>query len=61
MDSNQTFTPGIIPDKFRKVDSDADGYISFQELLKTNDDYFYEKSTLKPEEIYELNDYFFTQ
>jgi Ca2+-binding EF-hand superfamily protein len=57
----RTFTPGIIPDKFRKVDSDADGYISFQELLKTIDDYFDEKSTFKPEEIYELNDYFFTQ
>jgi len=30
-------------------------------LLKTIDDYFDEKSTFKPEEIYELNDYFFTQ
>ncbi|HPN20784.1 MAG TPA: hypothetical protein PK758_02670, partial [Tenuifilaceae bacterium] len=59
--ATRTFTPGIIPDKFRKVDSDADGYISFQELLKTIDDYFDEKSTFKPEEIYELNDYFFTQ
>lgn len=59
--ATRTFTPGIIPDKFRKIDSDADGYISFQELLKTIDDYFDEKSTFKPEEIYELNDYFFTQ
>ncbi len=57
----RTFTPGIIPDKFRKVDSDADGYISFQELLKTIDDYFDDKSEFKPEDIYELNDYFFTQ
>jgi len=59
--ATRTFTPGIIPDKFRKVDSDADGYISFQELLKAIDDYFDEKSTFKPEDIYELNDYFFTQ
>jgi len=57
----RTFTPGVIPDKFRKIDSDADGYISFQELLKAIDDYFDEKSTFKPEDIYELNDYFFTQ
>lgn len=59
--ATRTFTPGLIPDKFRVVDSDADGYISFQELLKTIDDYFDEKSTFKPEDIYELNDYFFTQ
>ncbi|MGD9976730.1 MAG: hypothetical protein AB7S54_02225 [Bacteroidales bacterium] len=58
---NVTFTPGVIPDKFRAVDSDADGYISFQELLKTIDDYFDEKTNFKPEDIYELNDYFFTQ
>ncbi|MGE0077046.1 MAG: hypothetical protein AB7S48_04210 [Bacteroidales bacterium] len=57
----RTFTPGVIPNKFRIVDSDADGYISFQELLKTIDDYFDEKSNFKPEDIYELNDYFFTQ
>lgn len=59
--ATRTFTPGIIPDKFRKVDSDADGTISFQELLKAIDDYFDEKSSFKPEDIYELNDYFFTQ
>ncbi|HCT31297.1 MAG TPA: hypothetical protein DIW31_11340 [Bacteroidales bacterium] len=56
-----TFTPGVIPDKFKKVDSDGDGYISFPELLKSVDDYFDEKTDFKPEDIYELNSFFFSQ
>lgn len=56
-----TFTPGIIPDKFKAVDTDGDGYISFTELLKTVDDYFDEKTTFKPEDIYDLNSFFFSQ
>jgi len=55
------FTPGVIPDKFKTVDTDGDGYISFQELLKTIDDYFDERINLKPEDVYELNDFFFSQ
>lgn len=58
---NITFTPGVIPDKFKSFDTDGDGYISFQELLKTIDDYFDEKTSLKPEDVYELNDFFFSQ
>jgi hypothetical protein len=58
---NITFTPGVIPDKFKSVDADGDGYISFQELLKTIDDYFDEQVSLKPEDIYELNEFFFSQ
>lgn len=58
---NVTFTPGAIPDKFRIVDADADGYISFQELLKAINDFFDEKNTFTPDEIYELNEYFFSQ
>ncbi len=56
-----TFTPGVIPDKFKKVDTDGDGYISFPELLKSVDDYFDEKTDFKPEDIYELNSFFFAQ
>ena len=56
-----TFTPGVIPDKFKKVDLDGDGYISFVELLKAVDDYFDEKADFKTEDIYELNDFFFSQ
>ncbi len=56
-----TFTPGVIPDKFKKVDTDGDGYISFPELLKSVDDYFDEKTDFKPEDIYDLNSFFFSQ
>lgn len=56
-----TFTPGVIPDKFKKVDTDGDGYISFSELLKSVDDYFDEKTDFKPEDIYDLNSFFFSQ
>lgn len=56
-----TFTPGVIPDKFKGVDTDGDGYISFPELLKAIDDYFDEKTNFKPEDIYDLNSFFFSQ
>lgn len=58
---NLTFTPGSIPEKFISVDTDGDGYISFPELLKTVDDYFDEKTNFKPDDIYELNEFFFSQ
>jgi len=58
---NITFTPGIIPDKFKLVDTDGDGYISFAELLKAVDAYFDEKTNYKTEDIYELNEFFFSQ
>jgi len=58
---NITYTPGIIPDKFKAVDADGDGYVSFTELLKTIDDYFDEKTTLNSDDIYELNNFFFSQ
>ena len=41
--------------------ADGDGYISFPELLKSVDDYFDEKTDYKPEDIYELNSFFFSQ
>jgi hypothetical protein len=58
---NISFTPGVIPDKFKSVDADGDGYISFTELLKAVDDYFDDKTSLKPEDVYDLNNYFFSQ
>jgi len=58
---NRSFTKGVIPDKFKNVDTDQDGYISFQELLKAINDYFDEKNNFTPNDINELNDYFFSQ
>lgn len=50
-----------IPPKFKFIDLNKDGYISFEELLKTIDNFFDFKSTLTTEDIYELNEFFFAQ
>jgi len=50
-----------IPQKFKKVDVNNDGYISFDELMKTINDFFDGNSTYSPKDIKELNDFFFDQ
>ena len=50
-----------IPDKFRVVDADGDGYISFDEVIRTVDDYFTGNNNFSPDDIYELNAFFFAQ
>ncbi len=50
-----------IPEKFKKVDADNDGYISFDEMLKEIDRFFDFQSDLKTQDIYELNSFFFSQ
>jgi hypothetical protein len=51
----------VIPEKFIELDEDSDGYISFDELLKTIDLYFDFQIDLEFEEVRELNDFFFAQ
>jgi len=58
---NITFEPGKVPNKFKPVDKDGDGYVSFQELLLTIDDFFDDKTTYKLDDIYDLNNFFFSQ
>lgn len=48
-----------IPEKFRSLDTDEDGYLSFEELLQGIDNYF--DSQLDLEEIRQLNNFFFSQ
>ena len=55
------FTVSGIPDKFRQVDIDGDGYISYDEVIRAVDDFFTGESPYSSDEIYELNAYFFTQ
>ncbi len=50
-----------LPEKFKQVDTDGDGYISFDELLKAIDDFFDFSSKLTSKDIYELQDFFFAQ
>jgi len=55
-------TPGLaIPEKFTRVDTDADKYISFDEMLREIDKFFDFESTYTASDIYELNTFFFTQ
>ncbi|MDR1155911.1 MAG: hypothetical protein LBL04_14485 [Bacteroidales bacterium] len=53
--------PLPIPDKYKNVDTNGDGYISFDELLKSINDYFDSSSGYSPGDIKELNDFFFEQ
>jgi len=50
-----------IPDKFRRADSNNDGYISYDELLKTINNVFDDASSYSPNDIKELIDFFFEQ
>ena len=50
-----------IPVKFKSVDADADGYISFDELVKTINDFFDSSTSFTTKDIYELQDFFFEQ
>jgi hypothetical protein len=50
-----------IPPKFKSLDLDGDGYISFDEVLKAIDAFFDFDSDLTTQDIYELNDFFFSQ
>ncbi|MBN2274499.1 MAG: hypothetical protein JXK95_09220 [Bacteroidales bacterium] len=50
-----------IPDKFKHVDADKDAYISFEEMLKEIDKFFDFQSALTADDIYELNNFFFSQ
>jgi hypothetical protein len=50
-----------LPAKFKSVDIDADGYISFDELVKSINDFFDSSSSLSSKDIYELQDFFFEQ
>lgn len=50
-----------IPGKFKSVDKDGDGEISYSELLDAIDAYFNNESDFTANDVYELNDFFFAQ
>ena len=53
--------PLPIPDKFKRVDTNGDGYISFDELLKSINDVFDNIVNFSPDDVKELIDFFFEQ
>jgi len=50
-----------IPEKFKSVDENGDRYISIDELNQAIDSIFEMNSTLTPDDIYELQEFFFNQ
>jgi len=50
-----------IPEKFKQVDRSGDGYISFDELMRAINDFFDGSSGYSPDDVRELNDFFFEQ
>jgi hypothetical protein len=50
-----------IPEKFAVLDSDEDGYISFDELLKVIDNFFDYDVNFSLDELRQVNDFFFSQ
>lgn len=55
------FQGSKLPENLRSADMDGDGSITFEEVIRAVDDYFSGNSQLQPEDIYELNAYFFNQ
>lgn len=54
-------TKTIIPAKYKFVDTDQDGYLSFEEIIAAIDGYFDYKNNLTLADLYELQDLFFSQ
>lgn len=52
---------GQMPDKYRSVDTNKDGDISYDELKRAVDDFLDKKSTFTVNEISDLYEYFFAQ
>ncbi|GAB4446067.1 MAG: hypothetical protein Fur0028_00220 [Bacteroidales bacterium] len=50
-----------MPEKFKPVDLNSDGFISIQEINIAIDKFFDMQTNLTIDDIYELNDYFFDQ
>jgi len=50
-----------IPAKFKKVDTNNDGYISFDELMKAMNDFFDDNSSFSPNDLEEMRNFFFEQ
>jgi len=50
-----------IPAKFKSLDKNGDGYISFDELMKAMNDFFDDNSSFSPSDIEELRNFFFEQ
>ncbi|HUW05284.1 MAG TPA: EF-hand domain-containing protein [Williamwhitmania sp.] len=55
------FEPGVVPEKFKSIDTNGDGYIDYNEMMNEINKFFDGDSKLKTDDIYELNEFFFDQ
>jgi hypothetical protein len=60
-EAQQRMTLADLPEKFHVLDTDGDGYLSFDELLISIDDFFDYKSFMDTEEVYRVINFFFAQ
>ncbi len=60
-DDYRLSSSAVIPDQFKPLDVNEDGYISFDELLKTVDQFFDFQLQLSLDELRKVNDFFFSQ
>ncbi len=61
MDDYRVGSRAEIPERFRPLDTNEDGELSFDELLKTIDQYFDFQLDLSLEELRQVNELFFSQ
>jgi hypothetical protein len=61
LEAGKRMTLSELPAKFRSLDTDSDGYLSFEELLKAIDDFFDYRSELNTDEVYKMINFFFAQ
>lgn len=57
----ERLTLADLPEKFHVLDTDGDGYFSFDELLISIDDFFDFESFMDTEEVYRVINFFFAQ
>ena len=50
-----------IPEKFKSIDENNDSYISYDEMMDAINKFFDFESDMSSDDIYELNDFFFSQ
>lgn len=60
-DQQERMTLDDLPEKFHILDTDGDGYFSFDELLFSIDEFFDYRSFMSTEEVYQVINFFFAQ
>ena len=60
-EAGERMTLADLPEKFHVLDTDGDGYLSFDELLASIDEFFHYQSFMSTDEVYRVINFFFAQ